>query len=94
MCWDTEVFVTEVSIYHLSIRTQCSRKLFDSEWKEKEIIQGMCAEFHRDWKYPAVFSTKCQFLERVLVEHIDAINSLDSELKVYSICYIVIRFRY
>lgn len=45
MCWDTEVFGTEVS-------NNCRRsehnvqKYVDSDWKEKEIIQGMCADFN------------------------------------------------
>ena len=45
---------------------------------------------HRDW---GGFLTISQILERILMEHIDMKNSLDSKLQIYSICSIRIRSR-
>ena len=45
MCWDTEVFGTEVSNNCRRSEHNVQKSMFDSDWKEKEIIQGMCAEF-------------------------------------------------
>ena len=45
------------------------------------------------WLEICSFSKISHFLERILMEHIDMKNSLDSKLQVYSMCSIRIRSR-
>ena len=70
-----------------------ARKLLDERARLEESIQEMRLQGKGSNFMGAGVSKISRFLERILMEHIDMNNSLDSKLQTYPMCSIRTRSR-